>query len=96
MKKIITAIGEPIINKKLSLEKNYEILYKDIPYKDAILEIINNNKIDILILNKNLPRWNKNKWFNTRNKKEKNRNNFFRRKWNKRIFKKYKRINKIN
>jgi hypothetical protein len=56
MKKIITAIGEPIINKKLSLEKNYEILYKDIPYKDAILEIINNNKIDILILNKNLPR----------------------------------------
>ena len=56
MKKIITAIGNSKINKKLILENKYEIIFNDIQYKDAIIEIINlNKKIDILILNKNLP-----------------------------------------
>ena len=56
MIKIITAIGNPYINKKLSENKKIKILEKDIQYKDAIIEILEKNKsIDILILNSNLP-----------------------------------------
>lgn len=56
MIKIITALGNPIINKKLSENKNIKILEKDIQYKEAIIEIINKYKeINFIIINENLP-----------------------------------------
>lgn len=55
MKKIITAINNPKINEELKKEENFEIIGKDLLYKEAILEILEkNNNIDIIILSENL------------------------------------------
>ena len=43
MKKIITAINNPQLNEELKKEKNFEIIGKDIQYKEAILEILEEN-----------------------------------------------------
>ena len=51
MKKIITALGNPLLNDKLSEEKEFKILTKDIQYQDGIFEILEKEeKIDFLIL----------------------------------------------
>lgn len=56
MKKILTAINNPNLNKKLSEQEFIEIPYKDIQYKEAILEILNeDNYFDIIIINEQLP-----------------------------------------
>ena len=56
MKKILTAIGNPKIAEKLSKENNIEINYKDIQYKEGILEILeNDNKINLIIINEKIP-----------------------------------------
>lgn len=55
MKKIITAINNPVINEKLKNEK-IEVIGKDIQYKEGILEILENNKeIDFILINEKLP-----------------------------------------
>lgn len=55
MKKIITAINNPELNEELKKVKNFEIIGKDLLYKEAILEILEkNNNIDIIILGENL------------------------------------------
>ena len=38
MKKIITAINNPKLHEELNKEKNFEIIGKDIQYKEAILD----------------------------------------------------------
>lgn len=56
MKKIITAINNPKLNEELKKEKNFEVIGKDIQYKEAILEILEKNKdINIIIINEKLP-----------------------------------------
>lgn len=56
MKKILTAINNPNLNKKLSDQEFIEIPYEDIQYKEAILEILNkDNYFDIIIINEQLP-----------------------------------------
>ena len=51
MKNIITALGNPLLNDKLSDEKEFNILTKDIQYQDGIFEILEKEeKIDFLIL----------------------------------------------
>ena len=51
MKQIITALGNPLLNNKLSEEKEFKILTKDIQYQDGIFEILEKEeKIDFLIL----------------------------------------------
>ena len=56
MKKILTAIGNPEIAQNLSKENNIEINYKDIHYKEGILEILeNDNKINLIIINEKIP-----------------------------------------
>lgn len=56
MRKILTAIGNPEIAEKLSKENNLEINYKDIQYKEGILEILeNDNKINLIIINEKIP-----------------------------------------
>lgn len=51
MKKIITALGNPLLNDELSKEKEFKILTKDIQYQDGIFEILEKEeKIDFLIL----------------------------------------------
>lgn len=55
MKKIITAINNPVINEKLKNEK-IEVIGKDIQYKEGILEILENNKeINFILINEKLP-----------------------------------------
>ena len=54
MKKIITAIGNPEINNKLSKEKNIKIIGKDIQYQEAVLELLEKNIIDILIIHEKM------------------------------------------
>ena len=57
MKKIITAIGNENLNKKLKEENNIEIIGADIRYKEGILELLEKEKnIDFLILSELLPR----------------------------------------
>ena len=56
MKKIITAINHPKLNEELKKEKNFEVIARDIQYKEAILEILEkNNQIDIIIINEKIP-----------------------------------------
>ena len=56
MKKILTAINNPNLNDKLKEQKNIEVICKDIQYKDAIIDILNNNKnIDFIFINENIP-----------------------------------------
>lgn len=51
MKKIITAIGNKNLNEKLIKNSKYEVITKDIQYKEGILELLNiNSNIDILII----------------------------------------------
>lgn len=51
MKKIITALGNPLLNNNLSKEKEFNILTKDIQYQDGIFEIMEKEEnIDFLIL----------------------------------------------
>lgn len=55
MKKIITAINNPVINEKLK-NKKIEVIGKDIQYKEGILEILENNKeINFILINEKLP-----------------------------------------
>ena len=56
MKKIITAINNPKLNEELKKEKNFEIIGKDIQYKEAILELLEkNNNIDLIIISEKIP-----------------------------------------
>lgn len=55
MKKVITAINNPKLNEELKKEKNFEIIGKDIQYKEAILEILEKNTdIDLIILSEKI------------------------------------------
>lgn len=56
MKKIITAIGNEILNKKLKKENDFEVIIEDIQYKEGIIEYLEkDNNIDILIISELLP-----------------------------------------
>ena len=56
MKKIITALGNPLLNNKLNENDNFEIVVKDIQYQDGIFEILHKEEnIDYLILSELLP-----------------------------------------
>lgn len=49
--KIITAIGDPKLNEKLSKIKKYEVIGKDIQYQDGIFEMLEKNKnIDLIFI----------------------------------------------
>ena len=51
MKKVITAIGNNILNENLRKINKYEIIGKDIQYKEGILEFLQlKNDVDVLIL----------------------------------------------
>lgn len=51
MKKIITAIGNSILNEKLKESGKYDILGNDIQYKEGVLEFLSEkSNIDILII----------------------------------------------
>ena len=55
MKKIITALNNPELNKELEKEKNIKVMNKDIIYKEGILEILEIKKeIDLIIINYDL------------------------------------------
>ena len=47
MKKIITALNNPNLNEELKKENDVKILFKDIQYKEGIIEILENKKIEI-------------------------------------------------
>ena len=56
MKKIITAIGNPILNEYLKKEEDIIVIGNDIQYQDGVLEILKENtNIEILILSEILP-----------------------------------------
>ena len=51
MKNIITAIGNPILNRELKKQENITVLTNDIKYKEELLEkVIENKNIDYLII----------------------------------------------
>ena len=56
MTKIITAIGNPKLNEEIKKERNIQIICKDIPYKEGILEILEKEiEIDYIIIDEKLP-----------------------------------------
>lgn len=56
MKKVITALSNPIVNKKLEAYEEIEIITNDIQYKEGILELLEIKKeIDFIILSELLP-----------------------------------------
>ena len=56
IKKIITAIGNPILNNELNKIENFIIINNDILYQEGIIEFLEINKqIDFLILSQLLP-----------------------------------------
>ncbi|MCL2860435.1 MAG: ParA family protein [Oscillospiraceae bacterium] len=50
MEKLITAIGNDNINKKIKKLEKYEVIGQDVQYQEALIEILEENKVDILIL----------------------------------------------
>ena len=55
MKKVITAIGNQNVNEKLKIEKNIQIIGKDIQYQEGIIEILEKEEnIDFLIISENI------------------------------------------
>ena len=53
--KILTAMGNPELNMKMQEYEEFEIISKDIQYKEGILEILEDKKeVDILILTNNI------------------------------------------
>lgn len=51
----MTAINNPKLNEELKKEKNFEIVGKDIQYKEAILEILEKeNNIDLIIISEKI------------------------------------------
>ena len=56
MKKIITALGNYLLNDKLLEQKEFQVISRDIQYQEGIFEILEkNNNIDYLILSEILP-----------------------------------------
>lgn len=54
--RIITAIGNPILNEKLKNNTDIKIVGKDIQYQEGILEVLEENKdIDLLAVSNILP-----------------------------------------
>ena len=54
--KILTAMGNPILNDELQKIMNIEVIGKDIQYQEGIIEILEKfSEIDILIMKDNLP-----------------------------------------
>lgn len=52
MKKIITAIGNEILNNNLKKEINIQVIMNDIQYKEGVIEVLEqNSEVDIIILN---------------------------------------------
>ena len=55
MIKILTALGNPSLNNELKKYKDFEIIGKDIQYKDGIIEILEiNPDINYLIVSEEL------------------------------------------
>ena len=55
MIKIVTALGNPCLNKELNKYDDFEIIGKDIQYKDGILEILElNNDVNYVIISEML------------------------------------------
>lgn len=55
MKKIITAIGNQNVNEKLKIQKDIQVIGKDIQYQEGIIEIIEKEKnIDFLIMSEKI------------------------------------------
>lgn len=51
MKKVITAVANPIINNELKKEKNIEVIGNDIQYQEGIVEVLEkDNRINYIIL----------------------------------------------
>ena len=60
MKKIITALANPILNNELKKQKDFIIIGNDIQYQDGVKEVLEKEKnIDFLILSEILPGENK-------------------------------------
>ena len=55
MKKIITALNNPIVNFELQKQNKYKIVGNDICYQEGIFEMIEKENIDIIILSEILP-----------------------------------------
>ena len=53
---VITAIGNPILNEKLKNVKDVNVIGKDLPYQEGILEILDSREdIDVVIVSDILP-----------------------------------------
>lgn len=58
MKNIITAINNPKINEELKINNKFNIIGKDIQYKEGIIDALENNKnknINLIIINPEIP-----------------------------------------
>lgn len=56
MKKVVTALGNPILNNELKKYNEFQIMINDIQYQEAIIEFLEIEKnIDYIILNEILP-----------------------------------------
>ena len=56
MKRIITAIGNQILNNELKKENDIELINNDIQYKEAIIDLLKkNNDVDIIVISEKLP-----------------------------------------
>ena len=55
MIRIVTALGNPSLNTELKKHSEFEVIGKDIQYKDGVLEILElNNDINYLIISEML------------------------------------------
>lgn len=50
MKKIVTALANPTLNNELRKYEKYDVIFNDLFYQEAVIEILEKNDIDVLIL----------------------------------------------
>lgn len=56
LKKIITALANPVLNERLKILNKYQIMIKDIQYQEGVIEYLKDNfAADVLILSEILP-----------------------------------------
>ena len=50
MKKVVTALGNEVLNEELKRYSKYNVLTEDIYYQDGVLDFISNNEVDVIII----------------------------------------------
>ena len=50
MNRIITALGNPVLNNELKRYEKYDVVCDDLQYQEAVFDVLENEEVDTIIL----------------------------------------------